>query len=126
MKTSSASLPGGGAVTVSVDVTNAGKLAGDEVVQVYAQHLASKVSRPIKELVGYQRVSLQPGETRTVSIPVRAADLAYWDTAAQRWVVEPEPVRLQVGASSADIRGATTVQVNAAPAPEVKAAAPGK
>ena len=126
VKTSAPNLPGDGSVTVSVDVTNTGKLAGDEVVQIYAQYPRSRVSRPIKQLVGYRRVSIGPGETRTVAIPVHASDLAYWDTAGQRWVVEPEPVRLQVGASSADIRGNVTVQVTAAPEAATKAAGAGQ
>ncbi len=97
-------LAAAGAIDVTVDVTNTGSRAGDEVVQLYVQHPSSKVPRPIQQLAGYARVSLQPGETRTVTVPLRAADLAYWDVGAHAWVVEDEPVRLRVGAASDDIR----------------------
>jgi beta-glucosidase len=71
----------------------------------------SKVPRPIIELRGYQRVTLRPGETRTVALPLRADDLSYWDTTAHRWAVEPGPVRLRIGASSSDLRVDTTARV---------------
>ncbi len=111
LRTNTPTLHAGGAVDVSVEVTNTGKRAGDEVVQLYVQHLGSKVPRPLLELRGYQRVTLKPGETRTVTMALRAEDLAYWDTAADRWVVEPDRVRLRVGASSEDLRLETTLQV---------------
>ena len=98
-------------LTVSVDVMNTGKIAGDEVVQLYVQHMGSKVERPKKDLRGYLRVTLAPGETRTVSLPLAAASLAYWNADTHGWVVESEPVKLQVGSSSADIRLEATVTV---------------
>jgi len=91
-------------VVVQVDLTNSGRRAGDEVVQVYVQHVGSSVERPIRELRGYRRVRLAPGETRTVTLAFPASSLAYWDAQADQWVSENEQVRLQVGASSADIR----------------------
>jgi beta-glucosidase len=93
-----------GTVTVRVNVTNTGRRAGDEVVQLYVQHLASAVTRPRQDLRGYQRVALAPGETRTVTFPLAAASLAYWNVTTHAWTVEAEPVRIEVGASSADIR----------------------
>jgi len=93
-----------GTAQVSADVTNTGVRAGDEVVQLYVQHLGSTVERPIRELKGYKRVALKPGETRMVELPLAAASLAYWDSGGHHWVVEPEAVRIQVGASSTDIR----------------------
>ncbi len=104
LRTSADTLAADGTITVRVDVTNSGKRAGDEVVQLYVQHLGSTVERPIRELKGYKRVALKPGETRTVELPLAAASLAYWDSGGHHWVVEPEAVRIQVGASSADIR----------------------
>jgi beta-glucosidase len=98
-------------IGVSVDVTNSGPIAGDEVVQLYVSHPASKVPRPIKDLRGYRRVTLQPGETRTVSFSVPVSSLAYWDERTHGWVAESAPVKLQVGASSADIRAEHTIQV---------------
>ena len=66
-------------MTVSVDVTNTGTRAGDEVVQLYAQHVGSKVERPREDLRGYKRVTLAPGQTRTVEFSVPASSLAYWN-----------------------------------------------
>ena len=115
LRTSAATLAAEGTVTVSVDITNTGKRSGDEVVQLYVQHLGSAVERPKKDLRGYARITLRPGETRTVELPLRASSLAYWNAAAHRWVVEDEPVRIQVGASSADIRLEATIRVGSAP-----------
>jgi beta-glucosidase len=101
---SATSLAAGGTITVRADVTNTGKRAGDEVVQLYVRHLGSKVPRPNRDLRGYTRVTLAPGETRTVTFPLAASSLAYWDAAAHRWTVESEPVEIEIGASSSDIR----------------------
>jgi beta-glucosidase len=98
-------------VLVSVDVANSGARAGDEVVQLYVQHLGSAVSRPIKDLRGYARVHLEHGEKRTVTLPVAVSSLAYWNETTHAWAVEREDVRLLVGASSADIRQQATLSV---------------
>jgi beta-glucosidase len=98
-------------VLVSVDVSNSGGRAGDEVVQLYVQHLGSAVPRPIKDLRGYARVHLEPGQRRTVTLPVAVASLAYWNESTHGWTVEREDVRLLVGASSADIRQQATLSV---------------
>jgi beta-glucosidase len=109
--TSAAALRVGGAISVTVDVTNTGPRPGDEVVQLYVQHVDSKVPRPLLELRGYQRISLKPRETRTVKLPLRADDLAYWDSSTHGWVTEADRVRLRVGSSSADLRLDTTIPV---------------
>jgi beta-glucosidase len=111
LKTSTASLAHDGETTVSVDVENSGERAGDEVVQMYIAHQASKVTRPIKELRGFQRVSLQPHETKNIRMTLKADSLSYWDERAGRFVVEEEPVRIVVGGSSADARVETIVTV---------------
>jgi beta-glucosidase len=98
-------------ITVRVDVTNTGKRAGDEVVQLYVEHVNSKVERPIRDLRGYQRVTLRPEQTRTVSFRLPAKSLAYWNADTHGWVVEPEQVRLRVGASSADLRIDKTITI---------------
>jgi beta-glucosidase len=115
LATSADTLAEGDTIMVRVDVTNSGARAGDEVVQLYARHLGSRVERPVRELRGYRRVSLQPGETRTVELPLDARSLAYWDAAADRWVVEDGTVRLEVGASSADIRLRREIRVVSRP-----------
>jgi beta-glucosidase len=111
IKTSSPKLAADGTVTINVDVTNSGDRAGDEVVQLYVKHLQSKVSRPGKELEGFQRVSLNPNETKTVEIQLKASQLAYWDEKQANFKVEAEPVSLMVGDSSSDIKLTTTVRV---------------
>jgi beta-glucosidase len=100
-----------GAMNVDVDVVNTGKAAGDSVVQLYAAWPKSQVQRPRKALVGFRRVSLRPGETRTVRIPLKARQLAYWNSARGAYEVEAAPLTLMVGESSADIRLTRTVEV---------------
>jgi beta-glucosidase len=111
LRTSSQRLGKDGSVTVTVDVTNTGSRAGDEVAQLYVEHPHSAVSRPREELEGFQRVAVAPGETKTVSIKLPASQLAYWDVHTHAFRVESEPVRLMVGDSSANIALKTTVQV---------------
>jgi beta-glucosidase len=86
-----------------VDVTNAGPRAGDEVVQLYVRDLVSSVTRPVKELKGFQRITLQPGETRTVSLVVTPDRLAFWNIDME-FVVEPGEFELMVGPNSVDLQ----------------------
>jgi beta-glucosidase len=111
LRTSSQQVANDGTVTVSVDVTNTGNRTGDEVVQLYVKHLGSKVERPREQLEGFQRVTVQPNETKTVEIPLPASRLAYWDVTSQAFRVEAEPVSLMIGDSSANIALTTTVHV---------------
>jgi beta-glucosidase len=101
-------------LSIQVDVTNSGRRAGDEVVQLYVRHPSSKVSRPIRDLRGFARVTLKPGERRTVSLRVPVSSLAYWNESTHGWTLETESVALDVGASSDDIRLTTTVPIRAA------------
>jgi beta-glucosidase len=112
LRTSSSQLAKDGTVTVSVDVTNTGSRAGDAVVQLYVQHLSSKVVRPREELKGFQRVTVQPNETKTVQIPLKASTLAWWDEKLPGFRVEAEPIRVMIGSSSADIQLTTKVRVH--------------
>ncbi|WP_116092507.1 glycoside hydrolase family 3 C-terminal domain-containing protein [Sphingomonas crusticola] len=100
-----------GRTIVSVDVTNVGDRSGDAVPQLYVRHRGSKVERPALKLEGFSRVTVAPGETKTVRIPLKAAQLAYWNGAQKAFVVEPEPVELMIGASSADIELRSTLQI---------------
>lgn len=111
LTTSAASLSDSDSVTVSVEVTNTGERAGDEVVQLYVHYPNSSVARPIKDLRGFDRIHLQPGKTQTVTLTLKADDLRYWDVDNDAWVLEAVPVNLQVGASSADIRLEKTLDV---------------
>jgi beta-glucosidase len=91
----------GGWLSLSVDVVNTGERAGDEVVQVYARDETATVARPVLELRGYRRVSLAPGECRTVTFRVAAEQFCYTGADLRR-VVEPGAITLSVGTSSAD------------------------
>ena len=101
-----------GDLVVSVEITNAGERDGREVVQVYVAPLASAVQRAPRELKAFSSVALAAGETRTVDLIVRRQDLAYWDIRVDRWIVEPGSYRVDVAASSRDIRSTSTVDVD--------------
>jgi len=91
----------GGTATVSVDVQNTGDVAGDEVVQLYVHQRAGSASRPVRELKGFERVSLEPGETRTVSFPLGPEELRYWSSAHGDWIQEAAAFDVWVGGDSA-------------------------
>jgi len=95
-----------GRTAVSVDVTNAGARAGDEVVQLYVHDRVSRVTRPVQELRGFQRVTLKQGETRTVTFDVDTRTLGYYGP-AMKWVVEPGTFDLMLGGSSAQTKSVT-------------------
>jgi len=111
LKLNSKTLTTQGTLAVKVDVTNTGGRAGDEVLQMYVQHLNSQVSRPMKELKGFRRVTLNPKETKTIEFPLKADALAYWDETTSRFVVENDSVRLMIGSSSADTKLESIVKV---------------
>lgn len=111
LKTSSPTLAKDGALTVSVDVRNTGGRAGEEVVQLYVRHKKSALEHPAQELRGFKRIALKPGEAKTVEMQLPATSLAYWDTAKHAFVVEGGKVELRVGASSADERLKTSINV---------------
>jgi beta-glucosidase len=103
---SKARIKPGDSVTVTVPVTNTGARAGDEVVQVYLRDDISSVTRPVKELVGFQRVTLQPGETRNVAITIEPRAFMLWNTAMQQ-VIEPGTFTIMTGANSAEVQSVT-------------------
>ena len=98
-------------LTVSVDVTNTGTVTGKEVVQLYVHDHESRLVRPYKELKGFAKVSLQPGETQTVTLTLDSRAFAYYDPAHHQWVTEDGQFDILVGASSADIRCRATVSL---------------
>jgi beta-glucosidase len=89
-----------GAVHVSVDVTNTGPRAGEEIAQLYVGFPSSKVDRPVKLLRGFERVPLAPGETKRIAFTVPVKDLAYYDVGTKAWVVERMEYPVYVGPSS--------------------------
>jgi len=108
---SAPSLRRDGAVTVAFDLANTGGRDGDEVVQLYVKHLASRVAWPLQELKAFRRVHLAAGARAHVELPLRAADLGYWDQQQKAFAVEPGPLELRVGSSSADIRLTKTIGI---------------
>jgi beta-glucosidase len=105
-----------GPLTVTVDVRNGGKRAGDEVVQLYVRDVEASVKRPKKQLMAFERITLRPAETRTVSFTVSPERFAFWDDKRKAWSLEPGAFEVMVGSSSADLR------LNG----EVKASSPGQ
>ena len=99
-------------VVVAVDVTNTGKMTGKEIVQVYVHDRKSSLSRPMKELKGFAKVDLQPGETKTVSIPLDFRAFAFYNPVYEQWVTEDGEFDLLIGASAADIRCQETVSLH--------------
>ncbi|MFI6515904.1 glycoside hydrolase family 3 C-terminal domain-containing protein [Spirillospora sp. NPDC050679] len=108
---SSAATGANGTVTVSVPVTNTGRAAADEVVQLYTHQRTSRVKQPVKRLRGFQKIRLAPGRTGTVTFRLKAAELAHWDVTRGKWTVENATHDLLVGASSADIRQRAVLRV---------------
>ncbi|MFC8799636.1 glycoside hydrolase family 3 C-terminal domain-containing protein [Promicromonospora sp. NPDC057138] len=103
----------GAGLTARVAVTNTGGVAGREVVQCYVSLPGSSVPRAPRALAAFSVVDLAPGETREVELTVARDDLAYWDVRADRWLVEGGAYRVEVGASSRDIRATAEVDVRA-------------
>jgi beta-glucosidase len=103
LRLSAGEIAADGTVDVLVDVRNSGARPGQETVQVYVQDVVSSVTTPVLQLRGFRKVALAPGEKATVTIPLRARDLALYDRQMKR-LVEPGEFKVMVGASSADLR----------------------
>ena len=99
-----------GQVEVSVDVQNVGTRQGEEVVQLYLHDPVASVSRPVKELKGFRRISVYPGEKRTVSFPLYKEEMGFLDR-AMKFVVEPGTIEVMIGSSSDDIRERSVIEV---------------
>lgn len=100
-------------ITVRCRVTNTGKRSGKEVVQLYVHDLEAWVARPVRELRGFAKVHLEPGESRPVRFTLVARDLSYWSETVEDWVLEAGEFEVAVGASSRDLRQRSTVSVDA-------------
>ena len=92
----------GGEVQVSFDVTNTGKVEGAEVAQVYVSDPSAKVERPERELKGFEKVRLSPGETKHVTLTLDARSFSYWDESTHKWTIDPGKFVIRVGDSSED------------------------
>jgi beta-glucosidase len=104
LKLSAKQIKDSGAITVSVDVKNSGKVTGDEVVQLYIHDVSPSLKRPNEELRGFERITLAPGQTKTVKLTIPGSKLAFYDEKIHDFRVEPEMIDVMVGSSSADIR----------------------
>ena len=89
---------------VSVTVENCGEMAGQEVIQVYIRDIESALVRPMKELKGFEKVHLEPGESKIVTFDLDPRSLSYYDPYQKRWVAEEGEFEVLVGSSSRDIR----------------------
>lgn len=99
-------------VHVKVDVKNTGAVAGAEVVQVYVGEDSPSVERPVRELKGFSRVELQPGETKTIELVLDHSAFAYFDVATMSWKADPNEFTISVGTSSRDLPLSASVRLN--------------
>jgi hypothetical protein len=106
-----------GTISVGVDVTNTGSRAGAEVAQLYLGIPATNVQEPPRQLKGFQKVFLQPGQTQRVTFTLSPQDLSYWDVNAHNWLVQNGTYQVMVGSSSRDIRQQTSFTVSGSPPP---------
>ncbi|WP_394388096.1 glycoside hydrolase family 3 C-terminal domain-containing protein [Shewanella woodyi] len=104
IKLSANRLKGDESLIVTAKITNTGDSAGSEVVQLYLQDIESSVPRPAKELKGFSKIYLQPGETGMVTMTLNQRDLSFWDVNSVDWLAEPGEFKVMIGASVADIR----------------------
>ena len=111
VKADRTTLAANGRIRVSADVTNTGTRPGAEVVQLYIGDEESSLPRPVKELKGFQKVSLNPGETQTVTFEITPDMLQYYDDAKGAWIAEPGAFTAYVGAASDDIRGTAAFEL---------------
>ena len=108
---SAPSVTADGKVEVTVKAKNTGKRAGDEVVQMYVEHLGSAVERAQLELKGFERVHIEPGAEKSVVLDLKPRDLAYWDSAQHAWRVEKGPIRILAGGSSDELPVQAILQI---------------
>jgi beta-glucosidase len=113
LRLSTARLEPGDRLTATVDVTNTGARAGQEVVQLYVRDVRCRLARPPKELKGFAKVSLQPGETRAVSLTLDMRALAYFDDARAAWVADAGEFEALVGSSARDIHARASFELAA-------------
>ena len=102
MKMSAPTLKRDGNVTASVEVTNTGKREGATVIQMYVQDVTASMSRPVKQLRGFEKVTLKPGETKTISFPIDVDALKFWNQ-QMKYDAEPGKFNVFIGVDSARV-----------------------
>jgi beta-glucosidase len=95
---------GGDSLSVQCTITNTGLREGKEIIQLYLQDVECTVPRPVKELKGFRKISLSPGESQEVTFTIKEEDLMFFDETSNQWVAEPGDFKILIGASSSDIR----------------------
>jgi beta-glucosidase len=100
MKTSANSVKSGGSMTVSIEIQNTGRVAGDQVVQLYMHQRSGSASRPVRELKGFRRITLKPGERQTVELTLDTNELGFWSPQTHTWSIEPGMFDLWLGTDS--------------------------
>ena len=111
LRLSKTRIKAGDSVEVVVDVTNSGAVPGDAVAQLYIHQRSGSASRPVRQLEGFRRVTLQPGETQTLRFSLRKDELQFWSPQTKRWVVEPSVFDVWVGGdSTAELHGELTIE----------------
>lgn len=100
-----------GEISFSIDVTNAGKRNGSEIVQLYIRDEKSSLPRPVKELKAFKKIALNPGQTKTVTFTIDKTALSFFDADKHEWVAEPGIFEAIVGASSSDVRSKTRFEL---------------
>jgi beta-glucosidase len=104
LKLSSSQLDAGGQITADLDVKNTGSRAGEEIVELYLHQQHPTIDRPVRELKGFAKVALNPGESKTVELHISPRDLCYYDVAGRQWKADAGQYEIEIGASSRDIR----------------------
>jgi beta-glucosidase len=92
-----------GIVDISFDIKNTGKYKGDEIVQLYVRDVVASMTRPVKELKGFKRITLEPKEKKKVILTLKAKDLGFYN-AKMKYIIEPGTFEILIGSSSEDIR----------------------
>jgi beta-glucosidase len=113
LQLSQAQLAPDGSITAGVDITNTGKRAGGEVVELYVHDPKPQIDKPVRELKGFSKVALQPGETKTVQFTIQPRNLAYFDVPGKQWKADAGGYEIEIGASSRDIRQKADLQLSA-------------
>lgn len=99
-------------ISLSVDLENTGAAGGDEVVQLYVQALSTRIKRPLKQLKGFDKISLAAGEAKTVTFTLPVSELAFWDVSREQYCVEDGEYNILVGRSSGDIQLSAKIRVH--------------
>ncbi len=101
----------GGIFNVQVEVTNSGKMAGHDTIQCYVKDVKASLTRPVKELKGFVKIFLKPGETKTAAIELNRESFMFYKPKAKKWILEPGQFEILIGVSSQDIRLKKTIKV---------------